>query len=79
MLKNVTSNQVKFDPTNREHQVAFTSLTVFGRQHPTLRFRLESPYVDIRNMMFAKVGEEFARQQGVLDEAKNLYPATSAA
>lgn len=65
--------KVTFDPSNRDHVVAFTSLTMFGRQHPTLRFKLESPYVDIRVMMLAKVGEEFIKRCGTIEDAKSLY------
>lgn len=47
--------QADFDPANVEHMKAFDLLVNHGRQHPTLRFRLEQPYLDIRSMMQAAV------------------------
>ena len=64
---------VKFDPTNLDHITAFAALTQKNRQHPTLRFVLELPYMDIRTMMHAKVGEEYTRRAGVMDDVENLF------
>jgi hypothetical protein len=68
-----TQQPVIFDPTNQEHVLAFAALTQKNRQHPTLRFILELPYMDIRTMMHAKVGEEFAKRMGVLDHVDTLF------
>lgn len=48
-----------FDPANPEHIEAFVMLTQQGRQHPTLRFTLEHPYLDVRAMMYEKVGRAY--------------------
>jgi hypothetical protein len=47
--------QVVFDVNNDEHMQAFEMLITQGKQHPTLRFRLEHPYVNVRAMMTEKV------------------------
>lgn len=39
MLKH--PDTVTFDPTNVEHQVALAMLTLYNKQHPTLRFTLQ--------------------------------------
>lgn len=44
-----------FDIHNDEHIEAFRSLYFDGRQHPTLRFHIEAPYLDVRSMMTDKV------------------------
>lgn len=46
---------VAFDAKNPEHIAAFKSLTKNGRQHPTLRFKLEAPFLDVRSLMIDKV------------------------
>lgn len=48
-----------FDPHNPDHIQAFVMLTQHGRQHPTIRFRLEHPYLDVRAMMYDKVGKAY--------------------
>lgn len=53
---------VNFDASNPEHIAAFKSLAKDGRQHPTLRFKLESPYLDVRSMMTSKVLDVFFQQ-----------------
>ncbi len=50
-----------FDPRNKEHIQAFVMLTQRGRQHPTLRFILEHPYLDVRSMMYDKVGRAYVQ------------------
>lgn len=60
---------VTFDPTNAEHLEAFNMLclgtydqkknVMVIANHPTLRFKLEVPYTDVRTMMFHKVGQKF--------------------
>ena len=72
MLTAHSSKQVEFDPTIKEHQHAFVALTQFNRQHPTLRFVLEQPYVDVRSMMHGKVAELFTKQTGVLNDVRKL-------
>lgn len=44
-----------FDPTNPNHIEAYRMLVYEGRQHPTLRFTLEHPYLDVRAMMTDKI------------------------
>lgn len=46
---------VKFDPKNKEHIRAFVMLHYSGRQHPTLRFIVEQPFLDVRSMMIDKL------------------------
>lgn len=64
---------VYFDPYNREHINAFEMQCigearddgkVYFRTHPTLRFVLESPFVDIRTMMLYKVGQAYINLKG---------------
>lgn len=49
--------QVTFDPTNPEHIEAFKMLVLEQptRQHPTLRFELEFPFVNVPQMMLYKI------------------------
>lgn len=63
---------VYFDPTNVEHIRAFqmqcigevrTDGTPYYRQHPTLRFVLERPFLDVKTMMMYKIGQEYVRTQ----------------
>jgi hypothetical protein len=58
---------VTFDVNNREHLEAFRMLTDRrnSRQHPRLRFRLEHPYIDVRAMLYDKVGQAFLASQGL--------------
>jgi len=49
-----------FDPKVPEHVEAFVWLTQKSRQHPTMRFRLEQPYLDVITMMYDKIGREYA-------------------
>jgi len=42
---------VDFDINNQEHLDAFAQLARNNRQHPTIRFRLKSPYHDVRSMI----------------------------
>lgn len=44
----------QFDAQNQEHLRAFR-LLLDGRQHPTIRFKLELPYDNVRQMMLHKV------------------------
>ena len=48
-------NHAVFDVANDEHMRAFEMLLCEGKQHPTLRFRLEHPYLNVRAMMTDKV------------------------
>jgi hypothetical protein len=47
-----------FDIDNLEHLKAFDML-MNGRQHPTLRFHLELPYVNVLQMMYDKIGRAY--------------------
>lgn len=51
--------RAEFDPTNSDHLEAFEMLVHGGKQHPTLRFILEVPYLDVRSMMYDKVARLF--------------------
>lgn len=48
-----------FDVNNPEHIKAFQMLQFGGRQHPTLRFHVEQPHLDVRTMMMEKVCEAY--------------------
>lgn len=71
---NRTSKQiVDFNPKNRDHLEAFRLLclgevredgTINIKQHPTMRFHLETPFTDIRSLMFHKVGEAHIKLLG---------------
>lgn len=61
---------VTFDATNPEHVEAFRMMclgevdalgNVTIRQHPTLRFRLEFPHVDVRSMMLTKIAQQYVK------------------
>ncbi len=54
-LKGVSPTPVLFDPENREHQDAYTSLVLTGRQHSTLRFIVEYPFTNAVSMMERKL------------------------
>lgn len=64
-LRPVQRKFVTFDVHNLEHLKAFEMLcigvdTPAGfqmRQHPTLRFELEDGFLDVRSMMFSKIGK----------------------
>jgi hypothetical protein len=60
-----------FDPTKKDHMVAFTCMVSLGRQHPTLRFKLEAPHTDVRSMMIARVAEHVASKH--VPKAKSLF------
>lgn len=53
-LQRRNSNKVHYDPTNLQHLSALSMLLKDGKQHPTLRFVLEHPFVDIKMMMLTK-------------------------
>jgi hypothetical protein len=50
--------QVTFNTEDPEHLQAFEML-INGRQHPTLRFQLELPYVNVLQMMYDKIGRAY--------------------
>lgn len=56
---------VVFDPTNPEHMGAYLMLTNnFSRgQHPTLRFHLEYPYLNVVAMMQDKIARAYVKTQ----------------
>lgn len=64
-LRKMQYDYVPFDPNNVDHMEAFRMLClgdpspqgVHIKQHPTLRFLLETNFPDVRSMMFHKVGE----------------------
>ena len=48
-----------FDPLSVEHmKIAHTFLTV-GKQHETVRFTLEAPYLDVRSMLLNKISNQY--------------------
>ncbi len=47
----VMGDKVEFDPSNREHRIAYLLLKRKGRQHPYLRFKLIPPHSSILSMM----------------------------
>lgn len=69
-LNKAVKHYVAFDVNNPEHLKAFQLLcigtikdngSVLLAQHPTLRFDLETPFEDVRSMMFSKVGQSYMR------------------
>lgn len=52
--------EVPFDPSNPEHVKAFLLLQNESRQHPTLRFQLEQPFVSVFDMMKTKIAVHHA-------------------
>lgn len=65
-----------FDPKNAEHIKAFVMLTQQGKQHPQLRFVLEHPYLDVRSMMYDKIGRAYVEQFNKSIEAfRHTVPA----
>lgn len=64
VLKRVAAplKEVAFDPTNRDHMVAYLAIAKLGRQHPTLRFTLDYPFLSVRSMMETKIALAFAEQ-----------------
>jgi len=65
---------VDFDPTNPEHMVAFQMQclgnyedtgVIHIRQHKTLRFNLEQPFLDVPSMMNHKVGKAYMKMMGM--------------
>lgn len=57
-----------FDPRNRDHMVAFLCINRYGKQHPTMRFKLEHPYTSIKAMMDAKVADAYTDLFHALDD-----------
>lgn len=64
---------VTFDVKNKEHVKAFVMLHYAGRQHPTLRFLVEKPFLDVRSMMMDKMVRKAAGK--VIDEVGTMEPA----
>lgn len=66
-LRPIQKSLVVFDPTNKEHLKAFEMLCLGEsrnadstvKQHPTLRFELEDKFLDVRSMMYNKVGQYY--------------------
>jgi hypothetical protein len=62
-LNGIAKSYVDFDPLNPDHLRAFKMLCMGEgpgtplRQHPTLRFNVDQPFVDVRTMMFYRVCE----------------------
>jgi hypothetical protein len=54
-----TIEKVYFNPKNKDHLTALSLLVEQNRQHPTLRFVLEQPYLDVRAMMLHKVAKAY--------------------
>lgn len=61
LLAHASQVKVPFDPKNQVHLAAAKLLLSrdTSRQHPTLRFVLEHPYVDVRQMMMVKIAQTF--------------------
>ena len=53
---------VAFDATDPQHVDAFASIVYNNRQHPTLRFEVKYPYVDMRVMMLDKIARAYTDQ-----------------
>jgi hypothetical protein len=69
-LNKVRKQVVDFDPQNLDHLKAFQMLSlgnkdergnIHVKQHPTLRFHLESPFVSVPDMMNNIIGHEYLK------------------
>lgn len=58
-FKTTYQNRVDFDPKNSEHVKAFELIVFQNKQHETIRFKCDPPFVDLRTMLLHKVGQEF--------------------
>ncbi len=73
---NKTFTYEKFDATNPEHVAAYVCLKQYGRQHPTLRFYLEDPFLTIPHLMESRIADaHVAGVTGALDSAKATMAA----
>ena len=57
LQKQTNEKYQDFNPGNKEHLKAYYMLRYDGRQHPTLRFKLQEPHKDAVNMMMTKIAE----------------------
>lgn len=63
----------KFDASNPEHVKAYVCLKKFGRQHPTIRFYIEDPFLTVPHLMESRVADQFlASVPGVVEAAEAL-------
>lgn len=61
----------KFDASNPKHVEAYVCLKKFGRQHPTLRFYIEDPFLTVPHLMESRVADAFlASVPGVVEAAR---------
>ena len=66
----------QFDASNEEHVRAYVCLKKFGRQHPTLRFYLEDPFLSVPHLMESRIADRFLSQYPtVVEEADQLIQA----
>jgi hypothetical protein len=66
-LAAVQKTQVPFDVNNPEHLRAFHMLCIGDdpiKQHPTLRFQLDQPFLDVPSMMKHRVGQAYLTLKG---------------
>lgn len=71
-------NYVEFDPTNREHVKAFAQFEYCGQQHPTLRFVLKAPFLDVRTMIRSMIAEQYVRNIMLIDPATETFERVEA-
>ena len=71
-LRSVGFQHVFFDPTNPEHLKAYNDLQTVGRQHQTLRFHVEAPYLDVRSMMLGKIADKYMESMGMGSNPQQL-------
>ena len=50
---------VVFDPSDPTHMSAYRMLIKEGKQHHTIRFKLEHPFFNIRSMLMSKVSDAY--------------------
>lgn len=63
----------KFNASNPEHVKAYVCLKKFGRQHPTLRFYIEDPFLTVPHLMESRIADRFLETvPGVMEAAKAL-------
>lgn len=59
---------VTFDPSNKEHLMAYYNLRYKGKMHPTLRFEVKKNFPDVISTMHHAIAEELLRTRlGTLD------------
>ncbi len=51
LMQSQTRLLIEFDPANADHREAYRMLIEDGKQHPTLRFVVNPPFIDAVTVM----------------------------